>query len=63
MAEPGWERFRVEGVWMLILKKFARDLPALLGLLIVLAIVVIAAIGPWIAPHPATSRPRICCSA
>jgi peptide/nickel transport system permease protein len=37
---------------MLILKKFARDLPALAGLLIVLAIVVVAAIGPWIAPHP-----------
>ena len=37
---------------MLILKKFARDLPALAGLLIVLAIIVVAAIGPWLAPHP-----------
>lgn len=37
---------------MLILKKFARDLPAVAGLLIVAAIVVIAAIGPWLAPHP-----------
>jgi len=37
---------------MLVLKKFARDLPALAGLVIVLAIAIIAVIGPWIAPHP-----------
>src|SRR5437016_6450716 len=37
---------------MLILRKFARDLPALAGLMIVLVIVVVALIGPWIAPHP-----------
>ncbi len=37
---------------MLVLKKFARDLPAVAGLLIVLAIVVIALLGPLIAPHP-----------
>jgi peptide/nickel transport system permease protein len=37
---------------VLILRKFARDLPALAGLVIVLAVVIVAAIGPWIAPHP-----------
>jgi len=37
---------------MLVLKKFARDLPALAGLVIVLAIVVVALIGPWVAPYP-----------
>jgi peptide/nickel transport system permease protein len=37
---------------MLILKKFMRDIPALIGLLIVFFAVVIAIIGPWIAPHP-----------
>ena len=37
---------------MLILKKFARDLPALAGLIIVVAVIIIAAIGPWIAPYP-----------
>src|SRR5271163_854121 len=37
---------------MLILKKFARDIPALIGLVIVVVMVVIAVIGPWIAPHP-----------
>jgi peptide/nickel transport system permease protein len=37
---------------VLILRKFARDLPAVLGLSLVLAVVVVAAIGPWIAPHP-----------
>ena len=41
---------------MLILKKFARDLPALIGLVIVLAIVLVALIGPWIAPHPGGRR-------
>jgi peptide/nickel transport system permease protein len=38
---------------MLVLKKFARDLPALAGLLIIVAIVIVALIGPWIAPYPA----------
>jgi peptide/nickel transport system permease protein len=37
---------------MLIVRKFARDLPALAGLLIVLAVVAVALVGPWIAPHP-----------
>src|SRR3954453_5482655 len=37
---------------MLILRKFARDLPAVAGLLIVLAVVAVALLGPWIAPHP-----------
>jgi len=37
---------------MLMARKFARDLPALLGLVIVLSAVIIAVIGPWIAPHP-----------
>jgi len=37
---------------MLILKKFARDLPALVGLILVLTVVIVALIGPWIAPHP-----------
>src|ERR1051325_600029 len=37
---------------MLILKKFARDLPALAGLIIVLAVLLLAIFGPWIAPHP-----------
>ena len=37
---------------MLALKKFARDLPALAGLVIVLAIVLVAVFGPWLAPHP-----------
>ena len=37
---------------MLILRKFARDLPALAGLMIVLAVVIVAAIGPWLAPYP-----------
>ena len=37
---------------MLALRKFARDLPALAGLVIVLAIVLLAVFGPWLAPHP-----------
>ena len=37
---------------MLLLRKFARDIPALVGALIVLAIIVLAVFGPWIAPHP-----------
>jgi peptide/nickel transport system permease protein len=37
---------------MLILKKFAHDLPALIGLIIVVFAVAVAIVGPWIAPHP-----------
>jgi len=37
---------------VLILKKFARDIPALIGLIIVVVMVVVAVIGPWIVPHP-----------
>jgi peptide/nickel transport system permease protein len=37
---------------VLVLKKFARDLPALAGLIIVFAIVLLALLGPWLAPHP-----------
>lgn len=37
---------------MLILKKFARDLPAMFGLLIVLFVLFLAIFGPWLAPFP-----------
>ncbi len=37
---------------MLILRKFARDIPAMLGLAIVVAVVFLAIFGPWIAPYP-----------
>jgi peptide/nickel transport system permease protein len=37
---------------MLILKKFARDIPAVIGLVIVAFAVIVALIGPWLAPHP-----------
>jgi peptide/nickel transport system permease protein len=37
---------------MLIVKKFMRDIPALLGLFIVVFAVILAIIGPWVAPHP-----------
>jgi peptide/nickel transport system permease protein len=37
---------------VLILKKFARDIPALIGLLIVVFALLVAIVGPWIAPHP-----------
>ena len=37
---------------MLIVRKFVRDVPALIGLVIVFAAVVLAVIGPWVAPHP-----------
>lgn len=37
---------------MLILKKFARDLPAVAGLVIVFAVVFLAIFGPLIAPYP-----------
>jgi peptide/nickel transport system permease protein len=37
---------------MLILKKFLRDIPAVIGLVIVIFAVIVAIAGPWIAPHP-----------
>jgi peptide/nickel transport system permease protein len=37
---------------MLIVKKFVRDIPALIGLVIVILAVIVAILGPWIAPHP-----------
>jgi peptide/nickel transport system permease protein len=37
---------------VLILRKFLRDLPAVAGFAIVLAVVILAVFGPWIAPHP-----------
>jgi peptide/nickel transport system permease protein len=37
---------------MLIVRKFVRDLPALLGLAIVAMALLIAVVGPWIAPYP-----------
>lgn len=37
---------------MLILRKFLRDVPAVIGLVIVVFAVLIAIAGPWIAPHP-----------
>ncbi|HXO91850.1 MAG TPA: ABC transporter permease [Stellaceae bacterium] len=37
---------------LLLAKKFARDIPALIGLVIVIVAITIAIIGPWIAPHP-----------
>jgi peptide/nickel transport system permease protein len=37
---------------MLVLRKFARDIPAMLGLAIVLAVIVLALAGPWLAPYP-----------
>jgi ABC-type antimicrobial peptide transport system permease subunit len=37
---------------MLILKKFARDIPAVIGLVIVMAAILVAIVGPWIAPYP-----------
>jgi peptide/nickel transport system permease protein len=37
---------------MLIVRKFLRDIPALIGLIIVFFAAVIAIVGPWIAPHP-----------
>jgi peptide/nickel transport system permease protein len=37
---------------MLILRKFLRDLPAVAGMAIVLAILLLALLGPLIAPHP-----------
>ena len=37
---------------MLILRKFLRDIPALIGLIIVLLAIFIALFGSWLAPHP-----------
>ena len=37
---------------MLAIRKFLRDIPALVGLLIVLFVIFIAIFGPWLAPHP-----------
>jgi len=37
---------------MLILRKFARDIPALIGLVIVVVVVIVAVVGPWLAPYP-----------
>jgi peptide/nickel transport system permease protein len=37
---------------LLILRKFARDIPAVVGLAIVVFVVAVAIAGPWIAPHP-----------
>jgi peptide/nickel transport system permease protein len=37
---------------MLMAKKFARDIPALLGFIIVVSAIIIAIIGPLIAPYP-----------
>src|ERR1700704_6574564 len=37
---------------MLILRKFARDIPALIGLVVVVFGLTIAIVGPWIAPYP-----------
>jgi peptide/nickel transport system permease protein len=37
---------------MLILRKFLRDMPAVFGAMLVLAVLVLAIFGPWIAPYP-----------
>jgi peptide/nickel transport system permease protein len=37
---------------MLIVRKFVRDIPALIGLAIVAFALIIAIFGPWLAPHP-----------
>jgi len=37
---------------MLMLRKFARDVPAVIGLVIVLFALVVAIFGPWLAPYP-----------
>jgi peptide/nickel transport system permease protein len=37
---------------MLIFHKFLRDVPAVIGALLVLAVVALALFGPWIAPYP-----------
>ncbi|HVY16421.1 MAG TPA: ABC transporter permease [Rhodopila sp.] len=35
-----------------VLRKLARDVPAMIGLAIVLVVVLIAILGPWLAPYP-----------
>lgn len=37
---------------MLVVRKFAKDLSAVAGLVIVLAVVLVAIFGPWLAPFP-----------
>ena len=37
---------------MLVLRKFLRDIPAVCGAAIVLAVVLLAILGPWLAPYP-----------
>jgi peptide/nickel transport system permease protein len=37
---------------LLILRKFARDIPAVIGAAIVAFVIVLAIVGPWIAPYP-----------
>lgn len=37
---------------MLILRKFLRDVPAVVGALLVIGVVILAIFGPWIAPYP-----------
>ncbi|RAI59796.1 ABC transporter permease [Roseicella frigidaeris] len=37
---------------MLVLRKFLRDIPAVAGALIVLLVLLLAILGPWIAPYP-----------
>ncbi len=37
---------------MLVLRKFRRDIPAVCGLVIVVAVALLAILGPWVAPYP-----------
>src|SRR5215208_27664 len=37
---------------MLVLRKFARDKPAVLGLIVVLVVVLVAVFASWLAPYP-----------
>jgi peptide/nickel transport system permease protein len=37
---------------VLIVRRFVRDVPAVIGLVVVVAAVILAVIGPWVAPHP-----------
>ncbi len=37
---------------MLMLQKFRRDIPAVCGLVIVVAVALLAILGPWVAPYP-----------
>ena len=37
---------------MLMLRKFRRDIPAVCGLVIVVAVALLAILGPWVAPYP-----------